>query len=220
MEGKVDQQGACSTDANETAAAQDLGRSAYFLVSSGGTTTCVQRTYAHRDQMHLLSSQFKCTNSGAAGAATVVLTEPGPSMMPLRGFNWSLRGQFAKAAPLGEVQSDSVSSGWPGVSCSRVEVRKTPFLRHCYTTRKLVILPRQARDKHIRKNSKKKGVLCRSRLPSRRTALVRLSASAIHCATAAPSRCRPGPHRLFLASPRGIRPLIRTLRRLAASRLR
>jgi trehalose/maltose hydrolase-like predicted phosphorylase len=72
--------------------------------------------------MHLLITQFECTNEGDA-AVKVELTEPGPSMIPLRGLNYSLRGQFAKAAPMGEVNSESVSSGMDGVECNRIEVK-------------------------------------------------------------------------------------------------
>jgi hypothetical protein len=99
-----------------TASGQDLGRSAYYLVHRVGAITCLQRTYAHRGQMHLLNTEFECTNTGAA-AVIVELSEPGPSMMPLRG------GGMAKAAPMGEVQSNAVDSAMPGVTCSRVRVR-------------------------------------------------------------------------------------------------
>ena len=99
-----------------TASGQDLGKSAYYLVHRVGAITCLQRTYAHRGQMHLLNTEFECTNTGAV-AVSVELSEPGPSMMPLRG------GGIAKAAPLAEVQSVAVDSGMPAVACSRVQVR-------------------------------------------------------------------------------------------------
>ena len=73
-----------------TASGQDLGKSAYFLVTKGGGVTCIQRTFAHREHFHLLLTQFECTSradphtDAPTAAVTVELTEPGPSMIPLR----------------------------------------------------------------------------------------------------------------------------------------
>jgi len=99
-----------------TASAQDLAKSAFYVASRAGSTTCLQRTYAHRGQMHLLNTDFTCTNAGTA-VSHISLSEPGPSTMPLRD------GSLAKAAPMGEVKAEGVDSQMVGVDCSRVEVR-------------------------------------------------------------------------------------------------
>lgn len=109
--------------ATGTASGQDLGRSAYMLVTQGGAVTCVQRTYAHRSQIHLMNTEIECTNAAAAGAVTVELSEPGPSMIPLRPKSKGGPGGFAKAAPMGELDSHPVDSGMAGVTCSRVQAR-------------------------------------------------------------------------------------------------
>eukprot|EP01051_Picozoa_sp_SAG22_P001598 SAG22_NODE_64_length_23238_cov_83.185566_11_plen_872_part_00 len=108
--------------ANATASAQDLANSAYYLVSKGtgpaASTTCVQRTYAHRGLMHLLISEFECTNTGTHGV-TVTLREPGPSLIPLRHSDTPT----IKAAPMGEVDYAHVQSGMTGVECSKVTIK-------------------------------------------------------------------------------------------------
>ena len=92
-----------------TASAMDLKRSAYLRASASKDrkVRCVQRTYAHRSLKHVLVTEFRCDNDGAA-AATVRLAEPGPHPIP---------------APTAELSNASVPSGLDGVTCTRMQVK-------------------------------------------------------------------------------------------------
>ena len=92
-----------------TASAMDLGRASYRRASAtkDRTVECVQTTYCHRAEKHILITEFRCQNSGAAAAA-VVLAEPGPHPI---------------AAPTAELSNQSVPSGMAGVHCSKMQVK-------------------------------------------------------------------------------------------------
>ena len=84
-----------------TASALDLRRSAYLRASA--TTDlqvrCVQTTYAHRTYMHLLITDFRCSNARNE-TVSVTLVEPGPNPFP---------------APNAEMTSTSMTSGIDGL---------------------------------------------------------------------------------------------------------
>ena len=92
-----------------TASAMDLRRSAYLRASASKDrkVRCIQSTFAHRSLKHVLVTEFRCDNDGAA-AATVRLAEPGPHPIP---------------APTAELYNGSVPSGLDGVTCTRMQVK-------------------------------------------------------------------------------------------------
>ena len=99
----------------ETATALDLRNGAYLvayaspqananaassLVSENSTATCVQKTYASRAQKHVVVSEFACSNDGLF-----------PAVFTL--------GQQSLDGAIPHASTASVSSGMPGVACSR-----------------------------------------------------------------------------------------------------
>ena len=109
-----------------TASAMDLRRAVYLRASRtpDGQVECVQTTYAHRTQKHVLMAEFRCSNARSAPVA-VRLAQPGPSPI---------------AAPTAELTNASFSSQLPGVSCTKMRVKLAeaegatrPMIAECHS---------------------------------------------------------------------------------------